>query len=117
MKRVKELYLRLLTDRQGTQILVALRQYKNKNGKWPETLDELKPFLNSDDIIVDPQNKGSFVYKLKDGNFILYSTGLNAIDENGQKKGPADDWPIWPLNNPKTQSQNTETVQNDPNME
>ena len=97
IKRVKEIYLRLLTDRKGTQILVALRQYKNKNGKWPETLDELKPLLSSEDILIDPQNDSSFVYKLKDSEFILYSTGLNGIDENGQKKSPADDWQIWPL--------------------
>ncbi|MBN2588236.1 MAG: hypothetical protein JXA96_00105 [Sedimentisphaerales bacterium] len=115
MKRVKEIYLRLLTDRQGTQILVALRQYKNKNGKWPEKLDEVKPFLSSENILIDPQNDSSFVYKLKDGDFVLYSTGLNGIDENGQKKSPADDWPIWPLDTPQIQSQNTKTTRNDPN--
>jgi hypothetical protein len=113
--RVKEIYLRLLADRQGTQILIGLRQYKKKTGKWPEILDEIKPYLTSEDILVDPQNNGSFVYKLKDNSFILYSTGLNGIDENGQKKAPADDWPIWPL--PQTQTQTNKMTQNDPNME
>ena len=117
LARVKEIYLRLLVDRQGSQILVALRHYKNKTGKWPEKLEEIKPFLTSEDILVDPQNKGSFVYRLKDDGFILYSTGLNKIDENGQRKSPADDWLIWPLQIPKAETQNTKANQADPNQE
>ena len=113
----KREYLKLLADRRGSQILVALRQYKNKNGNWPEKLAEIKPFLIDEDILIDPQNKGSFVYKLKDNGFILYSIGLNKIDENGQKKDPADDRQIWPLQAPQTQTQNTNATQNDPSME
>ena len=57
------------------------------------------------------------MYKLKDNGFILYSIGLNKIDENGQKKDPADDRQIWPLQAPQTQSQNINTKNSDPNME
>lgn len=109
--RVKELYLRLLTDRYGTQILAALRHYKNENGKWPEKLEEIKPYLSSKDILIDPQNKGSFIYKLKNDSIMLYSTGLNGIDENGQIKAPADDWQIWPL-----QTSQVQTATSDPNQ-
>jgi hypothetical protein len=110
----KKIYLRFSTDYHANLIVIALKRYKNKTGKWPEKLVEIKPFLSSKDILIDPQNNGSFVYKLKDGSFILYSTGQNRIDENGQIKPPADDWPIWPL--PQTQLQNTIIKKDDPNL-
>ncbi len=107
LERLSEIYLRFSADRQGTQILVALMLCKNKTGEWPEKLDEIKPYLSSEDILIDPQNKGSFVYKLTGDSFILYSKGPNNIDENGQIKAPADDWLIWPDQTSQTQTQNT----------
>jgi hypothetical protein len=88
-------YLLLLTDRRGSRILVGLRLYKNKTGKWPENLDNIKQIV-SEEALIDPHNNNSFVYKLSGDSFILYSKGLNNIDENGQIRNGADDWQIWP---------------------
>jgi len=88
-------YLLLLTDRRGSRILVGLRLYKNKNGKWPDNLDNIKQIV-SEEVLIDPHNNNSFVYKLSGDSFILYSKGLNNIDENGQRRDGADDWQIWP---------------------
>jgi len=104
--RVKEIYTRLLADRRGNQILIALRRFKNKTDRWPESLDELKPLV-AEDILIDPQNNGPFVYKLTDDGFILYSTGPNNIDEGGSDKNGADDRAIWPLQIPQTKVQNS----------
>jgi hypothetical protein len=87
-------------------LTIALRRYKNKTGHWPDSLDEVKP-LAAEEIFVDPMNGDSFVYKLTDENFRLYSKGKNNIDEDGQYnstwdpnsrqwKEKEDDWPIWP---------------------
>ncbi|MBN1974903.1 MAG: hypothetical protein JW787_14780 [Sedimentisphaerales bacterium] len=111
----KKIYLRFSTDYHANLILIALKRYKDKTGKWPEKLNEIKPFLTSEDVLIDPQNNGAFVYKLKDDSFILYSTGQNKIDENGQIKPPADDWQIWPLQISQTQIKNTTSTQADPN--
>ena len=105
--RIKELYTRLLADRRGNQILIALRRFRNKTGKWPENLDELKP-LAPPEIFIDPQNNGPFIYKLTDDGFILYSTGPNNIDEGGSDKNGADDRAIWPLKIPQIKNQNSE---------
>ena len=105
--RIKELYTRLLADRRGNQILIALRRFRNKTGKWPENLDELKP-LAPPEIFIDPQNNGPFVYKLTDEDFIMYSKGPNNIDEGGSDKNRADDRAIWPLKISQTKSQNSE---------
>ncbi len=83
--RIHDLYLRVDTDKRGSRLLIALRRYKNKNGVWPESLDEVRP-LASAEIFVDPQNGGAFVYKLTEENFTLYSKGKNNIDEDGRYK-------------------------------
>jgi hypothetical protein len=94
--RLNEIKLRFLADRRGTDILIALVRYKNKNSRWPKSLDELQAFFDKD-ILIDPQNNGPFVYKLTEVDFVLYSIGLNNIDEGGRYREGADDRPIWPL--------------------
>lgn len=105
--RVKEIYTRLLADRRGNQILIALRRFRNKTGKWPENLDALLGYIDKN-ILIDPQNNDSFVYKLTDDGFIMYSKGPNNIDEGGSDKDGADDRAIWPLKIPQIKNQNSE---------
>ena len=95
--RVHDIYLRLLTDKRGSRIIVALRRYKNKNGFWPVNLDDVKSMAPVE-IFVDPTNGGDFVYEITEENFRLYSKGKNGIDEDGERDeiAGADDWLIWP---------------------
>jgi hypothetical protein len=103
---VHDTYLRTASQQRGDLLTIALRRYKNKAGHWPESLDEVK-LLAAEEIFVDPMNGGSFVYKLADDKFKLYSKGKNNIDEGGQYnskwdhnsrewKEKEDDWLIWP---------------------
>ena len=99
--RIHDLYLRLTSDRRGCKIIIALRRYKNKAGRWPEGMDDVKDLVPAE-IFVDPINGGSFVYKLTDDNFTLYSKGKNNIDEGGEyesswpEESEPDDRLIWP---------------------
>lgn len=95
LETTKKIHLRLLADKRGNRILIALRRYKNQNNRWPEKLEQIKTFADPN-VLVDPQNSGSFVYKRTGDSFILYSKGLNNIDEGGSRDSPADDWTIWP---------------------
>ena len=88
--------LRLESIRRATPILIALRHHKQETGVWPETLEQIEPKL-PEQMLTDPQNNGPFVYRLTDGNFVLYSKGANAMDEDGVASKPADDYPMWPL--------------------
>lgn len=93
------LYGRVLALRRGTQILIALRRHRNGQGRWPDSLDEIRSEVPAE-MFVDPITKGEFVYKPTDAGFKLYSKGKNSFDEDGQwdndsETGP-DDWPIWP---------------------
>jgi hypothetical protein len=99
---VRRMYLRHTATARGVRMLIALRRYRNESGEWPGNLDEIRSEVPAE-ILVDPFNKGDFVYKLTDDGVTLYSKGRNNIDEDGQclidsRKGP-DDWPIWPPRN------------------
>jgi hypothetical protein len=94
-ERIQELYDRALAGRRGLHILIALRRYKDEHGQWPASLDDITD-LTAAENLVDPINDGSFVYKLTDESFRLYSKGKNKIDEDGDRKSEAADWPIWP---------------------
>jgi hypothetical protein len=100
--KFRELYLRIAANRKGSLLLIGLRRYQNKHGRWPESLDDIKP-LAPVEAFIDPINGGPFVYRLTDDNFTLYSRGRNNIDENGEYEGAwptrpkrADDCLIWP---------------------
>lgn len=89
-------YQRLLSVRRGTRLLVALRRYHNANGRWPDSLDEIRTFV-PDQALIDPFTEQTLVYKKEaDGQFVLYSKGPNGRDDNGVRGGKADDYRIWP---------------------
>jgi hypothetical protein len=98
-----EIHTRLLADRHGNHILILLRNYKDKTGHWPQSLDELQPLADKK-IFIDPQNNGPFVYKTTEDDFILYGKGPNKIDEGGRfHLDGGDDWLIWPPKDDNTQ--------------
>ena len=90
--------------------MIGLRRYKNKNGHWPESLDDIKSLAPAE-IFVDPVNDDSFVYKLTEENFTLYSKGKNNIDENGEYQDGADDRLIWPPWTTKAKEENPDAEQ------
>lgn len=104
--RIHDLYLRHNSNKRCGQIIVGLRRYKNKEGRWPGSLEEIESLVPAE-TLVDPINNNSFVYKLTEENFTLYSKGENNIDEDGEynyiydpngREGTVeeDDRLIWP---------------------
>lgn len=111
LPRIHELHIRLACDIRGARIIIAIRRYKNKTGNWPEKLQDIESPVPAE-ILVDPFNNSSFVYKLTDDGFKLYSKGKNNIDESGKFKyhGP-DDWLIWPPKTRKTKEEKANAEQ------
>jgi hypothetical protein len=89
-------YLQTVAQQRGSRLIVALRRYKNKNGNWPASLDDIKDSIPNQ-ILVDPLNDGPFIYELAKENFVLYSKGRNGIDDWGIEdlRRGADDLLIW----------------------
>ena len=93
--QIHQLSLKGVAICRGIRILIALRRYKNKNSRWPESLDDIQSQV-PEEMLIDPFNSDNFVYKLTDNAFKLYSKGKNNVDEDGRYRDPQDDWPIWP---------------------
>jgi len=110
--RIHDIYLRNVAGRRGTRLIIMLRRYKNENSRWPDSLEKIKT-LTPAEILVDPINGGSFVYKLTEENFTLYSKGKNNIDEGGERdpESGADDWLIWPRKTRKTKKEKANAEQ------
>ena len=111
-------YLRIVSDRRALKIIIELRRYKNKHSHWPKTLDEIKALAPAE-VFVDPVSGDSFVYKLADDTFRLYSKGKNRMDEDGRNDATfdpntgqfiqhEDDRIIWSPTMPKENEENTD---------
>ncbi len=119
--RLHDVYLRSLTVRRGSRILIAIKQCQNEHGLRPDNLDAIKAGLPAE-ALIDPQNGGAFVYKLSGDAFMFYSKGKNGQDNQGRYSPPQsddadmsapaeDDLLIWPQRKPKSPEENA-----DPNL-
>jgi len=118
--KIHDLYLRNNAEQRGNHLIIALRRYKNKTGQWPESLNDITSLAPAE-IFVDPINGSSFVYKLTEENFTLYSKGKNNIDEDGIHIGTFDPndfkWPkteeddilIWSPKTRKTKKEKADS--------
>lgn len=125
MQGIHLIYLRLIARYRATTMTIALRRHKNKAGKWPKSLEEIKSLAPAETFI-DPINGGSFAYKLAGETFQLYSKGPNNIDEDGQYNSESDpntfqvtvkedDTLFWPPYTRKARGKNTNTLPPEPN--
>ena len=84
----------VLTIRRGLYILVELRRYRNRRGRWPENLEAIRALL-TDEILTDPRNGGPFFYEVTSDGFRLMSLGANKLDDRGHRR-ECDDSSLWP---------------------
>lgn len=73
------------TSRRATRIVLALHRHHNRTGRWPTRLSEFRPLLPPS-IRTDPFSGKPFIYRLENGQPLLYSTGYNAKDDGGKHK-------------------------------
>jgi len=92
---------RRISSAKSGRIIIALKKFKNQNGSFPQTLDNLAGLLAHDDLI-DPVSDDAFVYRPLGDSFILYSKGKNKIDDDGisYSKENKDDHLIFPPKHP-----------------
>lgn len=85
----------------ATAIMIELRRYHLKHGRWPAHIDALIPQIDTETLI-DPVSDTPFVYGTTQTEFYLYSLGRNAIDDHGlnDPKKNRDDIVFWPLEPP-----------------
>lgn len=84
-------YHRRICERRAVRTLIELRRYKNRWGRWPETLNEIRAQLPAV-ALSDPLGPGELVYEPERDGFLLYSTGRDARKDVGD----GDNYPLWP---------------------
>jgi len=118
-------YSALIARYRAATIAIALRRHKNKTGRWPNNLEEVKSLAPAE-IFIDPINGGPFAYELTGDTFKLYSKGQNNIDEDGQYNSETDpntaqvtvkedDTLFWPPETRKPREKKANTQSPDPN--
>ncbi len=107
-EKVIQIHYRTKIDIQSTLPLLAILRYEKENGHYPESLEVLVEQGYLDEIPTDPFSDEPIKYRKTYGNFVLYSVGMNMVDDGGvhaikpynQKKvvweenGDAVFWPV-----------------------
>jgi hypothetical protein len=84
--------------RQATALLIELRRYYLKEGRWPEQLNELAENGLPAEQLADLRSGERFVYRRTQNGFVLYSVGANGRDDGGVQdpRQGKDDRLYWP---------------------
>ncbi|UCE61498.1 MAG: hypothetical protein JSU63_07065, partial [Phycisphaerales bacterium] len=90
LTRVYVLRARDETSRRGTQLTYAVHLFKARNGRWPNSLDEL-PGDHPRQMRIDPFTGKDFAYRVDDNGPKIYSLSENAVDDGGVHSPRWDD--------------------------
>ncbi len=78
------------TEGRMTEVALALRSYKTREGKFPAKLEQLCPRYFASEP-VDLFAESPFHYALQGDGYLLYSVGANSIDDGGMMEKRRDD--------------------------
>jgi len=98
--RLRSLHERIIATRRATHLIVHLHDYRQKNGVFPDSLNQLD-LPNLAELRIDPFSGRDFTYRTTDAGFQLYSFGANFQDDGGRhtywkKEGDVVFWPVQP---------------------
>lgn len=95
---LRSLHERITATRRATHLIVQIHVHRQKNGAFPDSLDQLDlPDLA--ELRIDPFSGRDFVYRPSDAQFLLYSFGDNCQNDGGRhtnwkKDGDVVFWPV-----------------------
>lgn len=112
LDKVAEVGWRLKADRLALLTVLAVLRYEKDKGHLPE---DMYAFLQAGylrEMPMDPYSDKPLVYRRTDGNFILYSLGLDFVDDGGEvmrddegrprRWGDTGDRVFWPASKSQT---------------
>ncbi len=88
--RLHQLRARREASRRVTRLAYASHLFKERQGRWPASLDEL-PARYSDDARSDPFTGRDFGFRLSDDGPTIYSASENGVDDGGVHSRRWDD--------------------------
>ncbi len=110
-RRVSQIAWRMKTGRQALLTVLTVMRYEKEKAQYPAGLEELVKAGYLKKLPRDPYSDGPLIYRRTDGEFLLYSLGINLTD-NGGKLGLGSrgtprmwaddgDWVFWPVAKPQ----------------
>lgn len=78
--------LRAETTRRAVHILVALHDTRSRMGSWPAHLRQIEMAV-APGVLEDPYSGNPFIYRLQNGQPLLYSVAANGRDDGGCHTG------------------------------
>ncbi len=73
------------------RLALSAEKYENAHGKYPESLEEIKPYYPEEKLPVDPFTGKDYIYKKLPDGYKIYSLGLNMKDDGGIGPTPQED--------------------------
>jgi len=105
LSRYYTLKARAETSRRATQLAYATHLFKARNGRFPDSLDELPP-EHGERMRIDPYSGEYFRYRLTENGPRIYSVSENGVDDDGvhswrwedtaEENNGSDDHVFWP---------------------
>lgn len=71
----------LMVAVRSTMLAASVERYRNSEGKIPESLSQLVPYY-ADAVPSDPFTAKQLLYKKLDDGYVIYSAGINRIDDD-----------------------------------
>src|SRR5262249_39820727 len=88
--RIQKTRARSEASRRATQLSYAVHIFKEQNGRWPQSLNEL-PDRFSQTMRTDPFTGGQFGYRVDQKGPVIYSLSENGKDDGGVHSKTWDD--------------------------
>jgi hypothetical protein len=82
LSRVFQLHARNDASRRATQLAFATHLFKARNGRWPNSFDEL-PSEHAANVRSDPFSGVDFGYRVDPDGPVIYSASENGLDDGG----------------------------------
>lgn len=73
--------MRIESERRATLLLLQALRYRQREGHWPETLDDFAKGTER----IDPSFGKDFIYQVREGRPLLYAVGFDGEDNGGKR--------------------------------
>ena len=82
------------SNRRATMLVAQLKAYRQQYGVYPDSLD----VFGDAEMTIDPFTDHSFAYRPEADDFVLYSLGVDGVDDGGvhDGRGETNDLLFWP---------------------
>ena len=96
-----EISFRSKAETDALIVILALLRYRDKEGGYPDGLQQLVSAGYLKELPPDPYSSSSFIYRKKGDDFILYSVGADFVDNGGKHDSKwganSGDYVFWPV--------------------